>query len=54
MATESIIRFENLNKKFDSKRAQVHAVKDINLEIKKGEIFGIIGFSGAGKGWSWT
>ena len=25
------------------------AVKDINLQINKGEIFGIIGLSGAGK-----
>ena len=26
-----------------------HAVKDVDLEIKKGDIFGIIGLSGAGK-----
>src|SRR3712207_2974064 len=26
-----------------------HAVKDVNLEIQRGDIFGIIGLSGAGK-----
>ena len=26
-----------------------HAVKDVSLEVKKGDIFGIIGLSGAGK-----
>ncbi len=49
MGAESIIRFEHVSKKFTSKNASILAVKDINLEIKKGEIFGIIGFSGAGK-----
>lgn len=41
-----MIIIENLNKIYPNK---FHAVKDINLEIKKGDIFGIIGFSGAGK-----
>lgn len=27
----------------------VEALKDINLEVKKGEIFGVVGYSGAGK-----
>ena len=49
MSLENIIRFEHVNKQFSSKTAKIMAVKDINLEIKKGEIFGIIGFSGAGK-----
>ena len=49
METEHIIKLENVNKKFHSKGADVLAVKEINLEIRRGEIFGIIGFSGAGK-----
>ncbi|WEG12201.1 methionine ABC transporter ATP-binding protein [Pullulanibacillus sp. KACC 23026] len=32
-----------------SKSKTVTALKGINLEVKKGEIFGVIGFSGAGK-----
>ncbi|MCD8020967.1 MAG: ATP-binding cassette domain-containing protein [Clostridiales bacterium] len=49
LALESIIRFEHVSKNFQSRKLEVHAVKDVNLEIEKGEIFGIIGFSGAGK-----
>lgn len=44
-----MIRFENISKEFDGKGKTIHAVKNVNLEIEKGEIFGIIGFSGAGK-----
>lgn len=44
-----MIRFENISKEFNGKGRKVHAVKNVNLEIEKGEIFGIIGFSGAGK-----
>lgn len=46
---EYIIKLENVNKKFNPKGMDVLAVKEINLEIRRGEIFGIIGFSGAGK-----
>jgi D-methionine transport system ATP-binding protein len=31
------------------KNSKIHAVKDVNLNINEGEIFGIIGYSGAGK-----
>ncbi len=40
-----IVYTENLSKRFHS----VRAVKDINLEIKAGEIFGMVGADGAGK-----
>lgn len=46
---ETIIQVENLYKKFGTKDQQVEALKDVNLDIEKGEIFGIIGLSGAGK-----
>lgn len=39
-----MIRLEHVSKEFFSKGKSVPAVKDVNLEIKKGEIFGIIGF----------
>lgn len=44
-----MIRFEHISKEFRGEGKSVHAVKDVTLEIDKGEIFGIIGFSGAGK-----
>ncbi len=44
-----MIQFENISKTFDSKTGIVHAVKDVNLRVKKGEVFGVIGYSGAGK-----
>ena len=47
--SQSIIRIENLEKTFTTKTATVHALSDINLDIREGEIFGIIGLSGAGK-----
>lgn len=44
-----MIKINNLSKTFKTKDADIVALKDINLEIKDGEIFGIIGLSGAGK-----
>ncbi|MBQ4482797.1 MAG: ATP-binding cassette domain-containing protein [Lachnospiraceae bacterium] len=46
---EAIIRLENVSKTFSSGQGNVEAVRNINLEIEKGDIFGIIGLSGAGK-----
>lgn len=43
-----MIKLEDITKTYDGK-AQVHALKGINLTINDGEIFGIIGKSGAGK-----
>lgn len=40
-----MIRIENLNKYFGEK----HVLKDINLEIEKGEVVALIGPSGSGK-----
>jgi D-methionine transport system ATP-binding protein len=49
VSSDSIIQIQSLEKTFQSKSGTVQALKDINLEIRRGEIFGIIGMSGAGK-----
>ena len=47
--TESIIQIQHLSKSFGGGPEEVHALTDISLDIRPGEIFGIIGLSGAGK-----
>ena len=44
-----MIILDQVKKVFQTSSGQVTAVDSVNLEIKKGEIFGIIGYSGAGK-----
>jgi len=44
-----LIKIKGLAKSFPGPGGRVQVLKDINLEVKKGEILGIIGPSGAGK-----
>lgn len=44
-----IIQIISMDKTFQTKGGEVHALTDINLAIEKGDVFGIIGASGAGK-----
>lgn len=44
-----MISLTNVKKIYNSKNNSVTAVNNINLQINEGEIFGIIGYSGAGK-----
>ena len=46
---EPIIEIRNLSKTFGSGENQVVALQNVNLQVEKGDIFGIIGLSGAGK-----
>jgi D-methionine transport system ATP-binding protein len=45
------VRFDRVSKVFPAPRrgTEVRAVDDVSLEIRAGEVFGVIGYSGAGK-----
>ncbi|MBQ9109027.1 MAG: ATP-binding cassette domain-containing protein [Oscillospiraceae bacterium] len=49
MQAQPIISIQNLSKTFHTKTSEVHALRNISLDILPGQIFGIIGMSGAGK-----
>ncbi len=49
MTTEAVISARNLDLTFETNDGPVHALKDVNLEIKKGEFVSFIGPSGCGK-----
>ncbi|HLS60710.1 MAG TPA: ATP-binding cassette domain-containing protein [Virgibacillus sp.] len=44
-----MIAIKGLSKVFTSDRNKIKAVDDLTLSIREGEIFGVIGYSGAGK-----
>lgn len=46
---ENIIKIQNLCKSYGEKENKIKVLKDINLDIKKGEFIAIIGASGSGK-----
>ena len=47
--SDPIIQIQGLAKTFGAGAGAVHALEHIDLQIERGEIFGIIGLSGAGK-----
>ena len=49
VAQDVIVRIQGLNKTFCGRAGTVVALNGIDLDIYRGEIFGIIGLSGAGK-----
>ena len=46
MSKKNILSVKKLNKVY---RKNIHALKDLNLEVKEGEILGLLGPNGAGK-----
>jgi len=46
---EKMIRIENLNKIYKTGSVEVHALKDVNIEVNHGEFIAIMGHSGSGK-----
>jgi oligopeptide/dipeptide ABC transporter ATP-binding protein len=46
---EPLVSIENLHVHFQTYAGQVHAVNGVSLDIKRGEIFGLVGETGCGK-----
>lgn len=44
-----MIQFEEVTKTYQSGKQSIHALNGIDLAVETGEIYGVIGFSGAGK-----
>jgi len=50
MNKKSVLTVKNLNKIYSKKSSgSIRALKNLNLEVKEGEIFGLLGPNGAGK-----
>ena len=50
MNKKNVLYVKDLNKNYSKNSSKsVHAIKNLNLEVKEGEIFGLLGPNGAGK-----
>jgi ABC-2 type transport system ATP-binding protein len=49
MPSSPAIRTENLSKTFGKGKTRITAVKDLNLEVERGQVYGFLGPNGAGK-----
>ncbi|MGY8644904.1 MAG: oligopeptide/dipeptide ABC transporter ATP-binding protein [Candidatus Poseidoniales archaeon] len=49
MSDDSLLKIQNLKVHFDTLEGPVEALHDVNLEVKKGQIMGVVGESGCGK-----
>ncbi|WP_367007142.1 methionine ABC transporter ATP-binding protein [Streptococcus sp. ZY19097] len=47
--SKTMIHLEHIDITFHQKKRVIEAVKDVSIEIKEGDIYGIVGYSGAGK-----
>ena len=49
MSEQPVVKAENLSLTFETNDGPVHALKDVNLEVQKGDFVSFIGPSGCGK-----
>jgi putative ABC transport system ATP-binding protein len=47
--SETVLKTENLSKTYTMGKREIHALSDLNLQVKKGEFVAIMGPSGSGK-----
>jgi len=45
----SFLKINNLSVDYEMRRETVHAAKNVNIDVNKGEILGLVGESGSGK-----
>ena len=45
----SFLKIQNLSVDYKMRRETVHAAKNVNIDVSKGEILGLVGESGSGK-----
>jgi putative ABC transport system ATP-binding protein len=48
-AVDAVIRVENVHKEYDLGETKVHALRGVDLEVRRGEFLAIMGASGSGK-----
>ena len=46
---EVLLKVENLSQYFKMGRSKLKAVNNVSFDVKKGEVFGLVGESGCGK-----
>jgi len=49
VSEDSLLKIQNLKVHFETLEGPVEALHDVNLEVKKGQIMGVVGESGCGK-----
>jgi len=49
MTTKAIVKIENVGQTFNTKSGKFTALRDINLDVRQGEVVTLIGHSGCGK-----